>query len=273
MTADQKKIYDMMVRHRILIQRYAMRQAELITATLNESNKEVAGILAEDVPDVLSTARFTKAQKRATDRLQARIQAAILISTLKAEKEFMAEMDGFVDSESSFLKKLFLIAVAASVISQIGKSEKKRILEQSKFSGSTVPVWFKNHAAKETAKVVGRVNYGIANSEEASDVTTAIIGTSKANRMDGLIVPAAIASGMVIARTLVNGFSNETAQAFYKENEGIIEVEVFTAVLDDRTSEICASLDGTKYFVGTGFVPPLHPNCRSMRVPYIVGVD
>lgn len=42
--------------------------------------------------------------------------------------------------------------------------------------------------------------------------------------------------------------------------------EQFVAVLDSRTTKLCRGLDGHRYPVGEGPLPPLHPNCRSSRV-------
>lgn len=73
-----------------------------------------------------------------------------------------------------------------------------------------------------------------------------------------------------LIRTETNHFHNEADIAAYKA-AGVKEYE-FMATLDNRTSEICASLDG-KHFqvaeakVGTNF-PPMHPNCRSTTIEY-----
>ena len=59
-----------------------------------------------------------------------------------------------------------------------------------------------------------------------------------------------------------------------KESYSIAEVEEYEylATLDDRTSEICQEMDG-KHFPMSEYspgitAPPLHPNCRSVTVPY-----
>jgi hypothetical protein len=49
----------------------------------------------------------------------------------------------------------------------------------------------------------------------------------------------------------------------------VVKRERFTAVLDARTSLICAGLDGKVFRVGEGAVPPLHMHCRSMRLPVL----
>lgn len=46
----------------------------------------------------------------------------------------------------------------------------------------------------------------------------------------------------------------------------LFELEQYVAVLDGRTTKLCRGLDGKRYAVGVGPIPPLHPNCRSNRV-------
>lgn len=42
--------------------------------------------------------------------------------------------------------------------------------------------------------------------------------------------------------------------------------EQYVAVLDSRTTKLCRRLDGHRYPIGEGPIPPLHPNCRSIRI-------
>jgi SPP1 gp7 family putative phage head morphogenesis protein len=77
-------------------------------------------------------------------------------------------------------------------------------------------------------------------------------------------------AGERLARTEVNHAANESVRRAYKES-GVEEYE-FLATLDNRTSDICAALDGKVFRVSyaqTGVnYPPMHPNCRSTTVPY-----
>lgn len=73
-----------------------------------------------------------------------------------------------------------------------------------------------------------------------------------------------------LARTECNHISNEATYQSYKDN-GISRYQ-FLATLDNRTSEICQSLDNEVFElkekeVGVNY-PPMHPNCRSTTIPY-----
>ena len=55
-----------------------------------------------------------------------------------------------------------------------------------------------------------------------------------------------------------------------------IEFEMFIAVHDGKTSKICQKHDRSVVEVGKGIVgqniPPMHPNCRSVMIPYFEGI-
>jgi hypothetical protein len=54
-----------------------------------------------------------------------------------------------------------------------------------------------------------------------------------------------------------------------RANADVIRGERFVATLDSRTTLTCAGHDAEVYQVGEGPIPPLHFNCRSVRVPVI----
>jgi SPP1 gp7 family putative phage head morphogenesis protein len=78
----------------------------------------------------------------------------------------------------------------------------------------------------------------------------------------------------MIARTSITDAFNQSRQSFFGDPDlkGFIQAFEFSAILDNRTSDICNS-NHTKIRVNWGDrVPPLHPNCRSILVP-ITAVD
>lgn len=51
------------------------------------------------------------------------------------------------------------------------------------------------------------------------------------------------------------------------DDSGVVAAYQYSAILDDRTSDICAGLHGKVFKAGTEPVPPMHFNCRSVLVP------
>ena len=68
-----------------------------------------------------------------------------------------------------------------------------------------------------------------------------------------------------IARTEVINAYNVAAQNKYKQNG--VKKYIWITSFDERTCEICSSLDGKIFSVGHGEVPPVHPNCRCSTSP------
>jgi hypothetical protein len=76
-----------------------------------------------------------------------------------------------------------------------------------------------------------------------------------------------------MVRTAVQHASAQARQAVWEENDDIIDGYVWISVLDNRTTQICRSLDGQFFKLGKGPVPPIHIGCRSVTVAHIKDVD
>jgi len=72
-----------------------------------------------------------------------------------------------------------------------------------------------------------------------------------------------------LVRTITNHVGSVARNQVWEDNKELFQGEEYVAVLDSRTSPICQSLDGNIYPIGKGPRPPLHYNCRSIRVPKI----
>lgn len=72
-----------------------------------------------------------------------------------------------------------------------------------------------------------------------------------------------------VIRTVRNHIANEARTVVAKANKNILSGEKYLATLDSSTTILCAGLDGNIYPIGVGPHPPLHYNCRSLRIPVI----
>ena len=68
------------------------------------------------------------------------------------------------------------------------------------------------------------------------------------------------------ARTKFTDVMNRGRLASFNES-GVVAAYQYSAILDDRSSEICAGLHGKIFKSGTEPIPPMHFNCRSLLVP------
>lgn len=73
-------------------------------------------------------------------------------------------------------------------------------------------------------------------------------------------------------RTANAHISSVAAKASYENNPGLVEKYEWLSTLDSRTTLICQGLDGNRYPVGKGPVPPAHFGCRSTTYPILKGM-
>lgn len=74
-----------------------------------------------------------------------------------------------------------------------------------------------------------------------------------------------------LIRTEINHISNKGTMQAYRESAVVDQYE-YVSTLDNRTSDICIELDGTKFPLKEAApginMPPMHPYCRSTTIPY-----
>ena len=68
------------------------------------------------------------------------------------------------------------------------------------------------------------------------------------------------------ARTKMTEALNKGRVAFFNES-GMVSGYQYSAIMDDRVTEICRGLHGKKFKKGTEPIPPMHFNCRSVLIP------
>jgi SPP1 gp7 family putative phage head morphogenesis protein len=71
----------------------------------------------------------------------------------------------------------------------------------------------------------------------------------------------------LVIRTSYAHVASTTRTEVYKENSDQVTREMYSAVLDHRTTFICATLDGQVFPLNSGPRPPQHFQCRSITVP------
>ncbi|WP_332604764.1 minor capsid protein [Acinetobacter sp. ESBL14] len=121
-------------------------------------------------------------------------------------------------------------------------------------------------AERARQKVEYSIRDGISGGKTNQEIIQRIRGTKRQNYEDGILNT----SKADIERTVRTVRSHIANQAYLDSfNQLGFEYVRLVAILDGRTSKLCASLDGTVWEIHDPAkrVPPLHPNCRSILVP------
>lgn len=134
----------------------------------------------------------------------------------------------------------------------------RSVVTERPFHGRLLSGWLDRLSDNDAARVRNAVQTGIVAGQSAGQIARDITDGITAKRTDAEI--------RSVVRTAVAHISNASREQFFSENKELFASELFVATLDSRTSPICRALDGQRFAIGEGQRPPLHFNCRSVRV-------
>lgn len=161
-------------------------------------------------------------------------------------------LDKYSNSAVTITSGLNLIALKAAVdTSKIKMADKKSM---------TINGLIKVFSDRYKKDIKTEIQLGIAEGETTQQL---------AKRIQLLSNNRTRQQAEAVVRTITNHVGNMARNKVYEANDDIIEYEIYTAVLDSRTSATCMSLSGKHFKVGEGAYPPQHYGCRSVRIPKI----
>lgn len=164
------------------------------------------------------------------------------------------------DYESEYVKGYVLNAVgedAAKMVS-LSQTRLKSIVLDDPFDGKILREWISDQQDGLKSRVRQQIRLGVGAGEGADKLAKRVFdeGYDKAKR-----------HAVALARTATNHISNTANYESFKQ-AGVRKYQI-SAILDSRTTKICASMDGKifSYDDETAPRPPFHPNCRTIIVP------
>jgi SPP1 gp7 family putative phage head morphogenesis protein len=171
------------------------------------------------------------------------------------------------------IKKILKLLMKESLSIGLESIEKQYIIEDSNvLNDDDLADWIEQHAEYITTtesnfileKVKVSLSEGIRSGDSVRDIMSSISDVlsgynivEEANKLERIV------------RTNINAAYNEGRAQAYNEMSELIQGYQYSAILDGRTSDICAALD-KKIFKPTElsyYNPPNHFNCRSLIVP------
>ncbi len=174
-------------------------------------------------------------------------------------------------AEPDFTNEILKMSVPVIIETVIPSAEFLGVIAQSRpFEGKVLKVWAAKQAADDLARISDAVKIGMIQGESSAAIARRVVGTRQAGGANGVTQLTRNAAAAV-TRTMVNAMSNQARREFYKANIDVFPKELYVATLDSRTTAICKSLDGQQFPTAEGPIPPLHFNCRSLRVAVIDG--
>lgn len=170
-----------------------------------------------------------------------------------------------------YLKELNTVLKASFM--QLYKDAKSQaateILKGVNFAKPLVGEDFLELLDQENYNFIGDYEYNVIKKAKSEIINAIKDGQPKSALMEVLEEELKKMSQVSIeryARTKHTEVMNKGRHEFFEES-GVVAAYQYSAIMDDRTSDVCAGLDGKIFAAGTEPIPPMHFNCRSLLIP------
>lgn len=271
MATANEEIRDGLVRHQTQLIRASANVGRNMARLLGQVDQDIRRIL-ERIDIVQGTRpRFGKTRQARLQDIQAAIRDVQRPAYNVIRRQLRENAIELGVNEIAFTSNLITGALPVTVSLALPTSALVRAIAVSKpFEGRVLRRWVSQLETTDTNRMMDQIRIGMTQGESSQQITRRVFGTAQQGFDDGTrnLTKANIAG---ITRTAVNFITNESRQELYKANRKLIPKELYVATLDGRTTVICMGLDGKLFDVGVGPTPPVHFNCRSLRVPVING--
>ena len=144
----------------------------------------------------------------------------------------------------------------------------KDLVRTHLFEGRTLSKWAENIRKADISRIEAQIKIGMSQNEPSHIIARRIVGTAKLKGRDG-VMQITRKNADSITRTATIAYSNASRALLYDGLKDVFEKELYVATLDGRTTAICQSLDGERFSIGEGPMPPVHFNCRSLRIAVV----
>ncbi|MCG8608944.1 MAG: minor capsid protein [Pseudomonadales bacterium] len=257
--ASNQYLIDGLTRHQIFLQRFAGQQA-------NEAQEFLKGLL-ERTQARISAGTNTEFQMTRLIDLAQQIEQLIRDEMGEFQISFTEQLRDFAEYESDFVLRLMNGAIAMDTVSPAPAQiiaaitdRPLRLIQGRTTQSVTLNQLFNTFTASQAQQVGQIIRDGAVTGETVDNMrrqVSQVVNTRTRRESEAVI------------RTAVNHIGQTARQATYDANSDVLSGERFVATLDGKTTITCQSLDGTVYPLNQGPMPPLHYNCRSIKVPVV----
>ncbi len=265
MTTANDQFLDAMIRHQIFLMRLSggvrNKIIKLLDATERDMAEEIRRRLAQGSGQGLTSANVK--------RMEALIKVltAMRMDAWKiAEQEWIDEMLALAKAEPAFAAGLTKTVAPVTLVTELPPAGLLRSIVTSRpFQGRVMREWARSIAQTDVRRISDAIKIGMVQSETNQQIARRVVGSASLRGRDG-VTQITRRNAEAITRTAINHVANHAKREFFKANSDLFDNEQYVATLDGVTTAICMSLDGKMFKIGKGPIPPLHFNCRSLRV-------
>lgn len=269
MPTVNEDLRDAMVRHQVNLQRYSAGVVKKIVELLNDVEEDLVAQITRRLRSVqgLDSPKDVERLEQLLEGITDLRESAVT----GASKALQGELESLALAEPRlFAHQLETVRPVILDLAMPAAEKLKQLVKSQPFQGRTLKQWAQSLLSSDLARIDNEIRLGIAAGEDSATIARRIVGSARLKGTDG-ITQITRQNAEAISRTAINFISNAARREFILANKDLIDEEVYVATLDSRTTPVCRSLDGNRYAVGKGPVPPLHFGCRSTRIPVLNG--
>lgn len=256
------ELFDALVRHQTYLMRYGGSLRNRVRALLDKTEAGVAEAIRSS-----RAGMDTPVEIRRLQALLATIAATRREAWGEAGKLLEKQLAELAYQEPVTMQSVFATTAPVVVTTVLPAPRLLRAIALSRpFEGRILKQWVQTMAADDIRRLHAAVQIGMVAGESMTAIVARAIGTEGLKGTDG-VTEASRRQVTALVRTAVAHVANNARAEFIAENADIVLEEAYVATLDARTTPICKSLDGKRFPVGKGPRPPMHFQCRSLRVP------
>lgn len=270
MATANEELFDALVRHQIYLMRLGSEIRNRIQRLLDETERD----LADTIRSRLRTHQGGLSTPGDLRRLEFLLGAVRRLRTRawdEIDAEWVRQMQELARAEPAHLQGI--IGTVSPVVFQTILPDARllqAIATSRPFEGRTLRQWARSLRAEDLRRIENQIRLGMVAGDTPAQIARRVVGTARLNGVDG-VTQITRRNAEAITRTAVNHVANEAREEFMRANADLFSEEQFVATLDARTTPVCRAMDGQRFPIGQGPIPPLHFGCRSLRVPVLAG--
>jgi SPP1 gp7 family putative phage head morphogenesis protein len=272
MATVNEEIRDQLLAHQVELIRFGKGMSTRIVRLLDRAEPELRAVIRARLdriahlgfdPGPATTARMIRTSKLIGEISKPTFQ--------EINQLVRRELVGLSIGETQFIAGVFNDTLPVLIAPALPTARELRgIVFARPFENRILRDWLATYRVGDQRRMMDQIRQGLVFDETPTQIGRRIFGTRALGGTDGTR-EITRRGAQTLASTSISAISNATRQEFYKKNRRFVKSEVYTATLDSRTTPICSALDGQIFPVGLGSIPPLHINCRSIRVPVVDG--
>jgi len=257
---------ELTLRFQVYLERLKTGESNEFNATLQELSDEVAAILAEgEVSEMNRKTLETYLRGLRSDQSQV---------TLAATEDLISDMrDLMVYSHEFEVQAILTSTTVPKLKEKVSVNAMWKLAEEMPLSstGELLEPWLAKLTETQIQAAEGIMRRANAESWSNREITKTFNGTRANGYRDGLL-PKIGRANETLVRTAIQHVNSVARMKVWDDNESSIKGYQWVSTLDGRTSERCRALDGEKFKIGEGPLPPIHPNCRSTTIAVLDSV-